>query len=687
MFDDFNPDSTVRILPTLSIIDENGVETPINNNVIIMETGGGIAFEVDVETDEIKLTTENAGDNLYYAQKLEALLNMMEGDNVSGPYMDPDTGVTPPGPPWNFTDETIYIALLSNRTPEAETGVVFMANDACNNLSYYGSNLPILGSSSSQPSLWTPEEIATELWLDADDAATITDTGGFVDQWDDKSGNGRHAVPVAPPASRPLTGNKDINGLNVIDADGGGKWMQSPFPATPFPTDEIHVFQVREVSATNEIIFDLSIDAGPPRIGRVVDVTNFFARNTDGGGFSGTALTNFPDNGDRIIYNRYINNSSLLERYLDGFVSPAEAYTFTNPDFDGTQLMDFNYLFCDITGGNDMLGGLGEYLVVFGPLAPGDRERIEGYLAWKWCLQGKLPAGHPYKSAAPMLTGSSSSTGSSAAPSSSSVAPLSSSSSSSSSSSLDTNKNRLYLTNICGPCIDCPTYAQLQIYLERIDESIEYLWKLTGDKNTNTIPVSPDGFPLEDFTGVYVQTLALMSFWNYLVHKQSVKSAGQAYGQAVSGTIYYKNISTTTQVNVEMTLTFIFAVRDLNTDVITAWNGINADNTEIRILEREGANVADVQSKTLTANGAIIVFEKASVAPGEAIYGDVALLLTDAGLFDNVNEQVIVLVRSEYTNTHLDASYTDVEDKIVYFRPPDAPDESGSATIGSSSSS
>jgi hypothetical protein len=30
-----------------------------------------------------------------------------------------------------------------------------------------------------------------------------------------------------------------------------------------------------------------------------------------------------------------------------------------------------------------------------------DRQKIEGYLAWKWGLQASLPIGHPYKSAAP----------------------------------------------------------------------------------------------------------------------------------------------------------------------------------------------------------------------------------------------------------------------------------------------
>jgi hypothetical protein len=222
----------------------------------------------------------------------------------------------------------------------------------------------------------------------------------------------------------------------------------------------------------------------------------------------------------------------------------------------------------------------------------------------------------------------------------------------------------------------------LNDYLERINDSVEYVWKLAGDKTTSTEPVSPDGFPLNRFTGTYVQTLALLSFWNHLMHKQSVKTAGQAYGQSVSGTIYYKNISTTTVTNVTMTLDFIFAVRDVNTNTITTWNGINSSNTELRPVYRESTsgNSGDVVSTTINSDGATVVFNASSVAPGESVYGDVALLLTNSGLFDNLDEQVIVIVRSAYENTHLNTSgtYDDVEDKIIYFKP--APEPLGSSS-------
>jgi hypothetical protein len=50
---------------------------------------------------------------------------------------------------------------------------------------------------------WTPAQLPSlALWLDADDASTITLNGSDVSQWDDKSGNGNH-VSNATAATQP----------------------------------------------------------------------------------------------------------------------------------------------------------------------------------------------------------------------------------------------------------------------------------------------------------------------------------------------------------------------------------------------------------------------------------------------------------------------------------------------------
>jgi hypothetical protein len=50
-------------------------------------------------------------------------------------------------------------------------------------------------------------------------------------------------------------------------------------------------------------------------------------------------------------------------------------------------------------------GDIHEVLLYDNALSDTDRQKIEGYLAWKWGLQADLPSGHPYKSAAPAGTG------------------------------------------------------------------------------------------------------------------------------------------------------------------------------------------------------------------------------------------------------------------------------------------
>ena len=42
-------------------------------------------------------------------------------------------------------------------------------------------------------------------------------------------------------------------------------------------------------------------------------------------------------------------------------------------------------------------GQIGEIVIVSGDLTAANRQRLEGYLAWKWGLEANLPSNHPYK--------------------------------------------------------------------------------------------------------------------------------------------------------------------------------------------------------------------------------------------------------------------------------------------------
>lgn len=54
-------------------------------------------------------------------------------------------------------------------------------------------------------------------------------------------------------------------------------------------------------------------------------------------------------------------------------------------------------------GGNTWDGQIGEIVIVSGDLSAADRRRLEGYQAWKWGLEAKLPDTHPYKNTPPLV--------------------------------------------------------------------------------------------------------------------------------------------------------------------------------------------------------------------------------------------------------------------------------------------
>ena len=73
-------------------------------------------------------------------------------------------------------------------------------------------------------SLWTPAEIATRLWLDAEDSATITLNGSTVSAWGDKSGNGV-SVTQTTASQQPTYAASSLNGLHTVNFDGAGDRM------------------------------------------------------------------------------------------------------------------------------------------------------------------------------------------------------------------------------------------------------------------------------------------------------------------------------------------------------------------------------------------------------------------------------------------------------------------------------
>lgn len=244
---------------------------------------------------------------------------------------------------------------------------------------------------------WTPSLITTEGWYDASDAATITAPDGPVSQWDDKSGKSRHLVQ-GNPTLRLVSGSRLLNGLNVLDGDGT-QWIGlNPFPVNA--DGNVSIFGVHVVDLVNHLS-----DAVYAMDSAGADFKFSCSNSYSGPDFRGFiqgawgtsfALTDFPHNGPSIYHVEFDKTGSgLVTARIDG-ISRGSATYVTNL----TTSMNFTIL-ADKAAVNIIDGAVGEVIVVHDDLSVATRQKIEGYMAWKWNLVSNLDAEHPYKSQPP----------------------------------------------------------------------------------------------------------------------------------------------------------------------------------------------------------------------------------------------------------------------------------------------
>jgi hypothetical protein len=234
---------------------------------------------------------------------------------------------------------------------------------------------------------WTPEAIRTAAWYDASDASTITEDTGAVSQWNDKSGNNKHATQ-GTGANQPTTGTRTMNGLNTLDFDGSNSFMDAP---TFGVTNPASVFFVFETDGDESYM--------------IIDRGAGFDRFTDGNSypqifvdsrFSGVP-TGMPNTGAHLV-SKQCDVTSTYDTYVDGTLTHsanATLKTFT----DAVSIIGGT----TAGAGNRLDGAISEIIVLDEFPSLSTRQNIEGYLAHKWGLTNNLPGGHPYETEAPTV--------------------------------------------------------------------------------------------------------------------------------------------------------------------------------------------------------------------------------------------------------------------------------------------
>jgi len=255
----------------------------------------------------------------------------------------------------------------------------------------------------SADSLWTPANITTALWLDANDQDTVILNGQTVSEWRDKSGNERHATQLIA-ANQPTPLLNEQNGKTMIDWDGSTDSMtisggvvklntvlsqdNSYSVAMVIKADVISNLPVLLHDPTNSWQFLIEINS-PSGI-YWGDTTSTY-RTYSTGTFGSTTKATF--------FTLIKTGNGTGEAHTAGTLISSFAGNFGN-----TPTLNANMLLGSYSSAQyNYNGKFGEVIISVNSWDISTRQRIEGYLAHKWGLTADLPADHPYKNSAPSL--------------------------------------------------------------------------------------------------------------------------------------------------------------------------------------------------------------------------------------------------------------------------------------------
>ncbi len=233
--------------------------------------------------------------------------------------------------------------------------------------------------------VWNPSMIQTALWLDAADASTVTTVSDAVSQWNDKSGNGRHATQ-ATADRRPGYGSISLNGKSGVAFNN--KSMNTTYVAgSSVAVSCIFVAQAMETATTNIVkVLVANHESGPSRNGFSLTSSN---------GFTNTTKTLRYD--ASLASGQVIRVNAAAASAIDGS-NPFIGFGSTTSQTSSTGMVIGRFP----SGATDWTGDFRLYEIVFtGAVTDVVREKLEGYLAHKWGLTASLPNDHPYKTVGP----------------------------------------------------------------------------------------------------------------------------------------------------------------------------------------------------------------------------------------------------------------------------------------------
>jgi len=248
---------------------------------------------------------------------------------------------------------------------------------------------------------WKPSAMSSAAWFDAADLSSITKVGNNVTQLSDKSGQANHATQ-GTAGRQPRSGVVALNGLNTISFTQDFLSLTAALSATDGDWSFVGVVITEEASPTSADSIlssnaaatgSFQIDFRNPPNGVGVSITADTGQ-TDNTHAAGSYIAPYANGAVLMICSTF--DASGIKSYLYGALKTE----YTTRTCIGAR--DLPMRFGVNRGGSNYFDHtLCEYIFATSVFSSTDRQKLEGYLAWKWGQVSLLDAGHAYKSEAP----------------------------------------------------------------------------------------------------------------------------------------------------------------------------------------------------------------------------------------------------------------------------------------------
>jgi len=229
-----------------------------------------------------------------------------------------------------------------------------------------------------------------QIWLDGKDPlnnGSAPAEGVSMPTWKDKSGNQNDMI-----AQKPANYSAGTNSLNF------NRSLYNSKNVSTYPIDVFVVVKLNNTSGPFDICglaqkandnFN-SLTFGEYRSGLWHNGSSYFSRTSNAVAASRESSSNFLLMEWSLANNNFYINRNGVQ------IMETKSYTWDK----GTPYFQLgSRLYVD--AGNNMVGNIAEVIVFNSQLATSTRQKVEGYLAWKWGLESSLPSGHPYQNSAP----------------------------------------------------------------------------------------------------------------------------------------------------------------------------------------------------------------------------------------------------------------------------------------------